>query len=244
MFPEAFMYNSRVSYPVKTIEHPTSERQNIKQLLLNLTIYVDSRGSSFGTKFINVANKYILPHVSLDVIVNSWNTNPMKFWQNQLNFSMWCATTGCGVSIYDHLLSSNKIIQSFYLFHVYFQSRKILNQLRCALPNEASWSAFDNTIDMMAYEQFCNEFGVSPGSDFRQKYSNSNGLGTVFAGGNPTLNKSYNPTYHTFTKPLRHIMGLTKVDYITQGSEASDGFVYFMMDNSKGFTRAGVERIN
>ena len=53
-----------------------------------------------------------LPHVNSDKIVDSWNSDPLKFYQNQLNFVTWCSTAGCGVSD-EHLLHSNPMISSF-----------------------------------------------------------------------------------------------------------------------------------
>ena len=245
MLTEAFKFNSKISYPVKTFNYATAERQNITQLLMNPTIYIHSQ-ASFKTKFIDIFEKYVLPYIVGDAIVSNWNSTPMKFYQNQLNFAIWCATTGCGISVRDHLLSSNKMIQSFYLFHVYFQTRKILNQLRCALPTEPSWNALDNSIDMTAFERFCNEFGVSQHSDFRHKVSANNGIGIVYnyathLGYRP-VNSPYNSKTMSFT--TRTTNEILHIDYIAQGVEAGDGFVYLMLDHSKGFTRAGVERIN
>ena len=83
--------------------------------------------------------------------------------QRQLNFAIWCATTGCGISINDHLTLCPKLSPlavSFYRFHVYFKTRKILNEMKCSLPVDDVWNVFENLIDMKAYEQMCNEFGV------------------------------------------------------------------------------------
>ena len=58
----------------------------------------------------------------------------MSFWPQQLNFAVWCATTGCGISR-DILFSSGSIrdlstqLRSFYLFHVYFTVRRILYEM-------------------------------------------------------------------------------------------------------------------
>ena len=181
MLPEAFRFNSQISYPVKTYSYSDAERQNIKTLLLHPTIYVESQKASFSTKFLDISNNYILPMIKSDALVSSWSSNPKKFWQNQLNFAVWCATTGCGVSVKDHLMSPNTMLQSFYRFHVYFQTRKILNQLRCPLPTEATFSVFENSMDLTMYDRLCNEFGVSSDySDFRQKASENNGIGTVY----------------------------------------------------------------
>jgi hypothetical protein len=45
----------------------------------------------------------------------------MKYWQNQLNFVVWCASAGCGVSWEDHLnRPSLALILGMFRFHVYF----------------------------------------------------------------------------------------------------------------------------
>ena len=76
--------------------------------------------------------------------------------------------------------------------------------MKCALPSETSWSAFDNSIDMTAYERICNEFNVSVHEDFRQKFSANNGLGTcylywTYKGYHP-LNENFNPATMSFTQ--------------------------------------------
>ena len=53
--------------------------------------------------FQNIWIKYKLPQVKTAEMYDNWITNQMQFWQNQLNFAVWCATTGCGVSKLDHL---------------------------------------------------------------------------------------------------------------------------------------------
>ena len=87
MLPEAFKYNSTISYAVSAYTYSNDERNKLKQMILNPTIHI-SDTNSFSTKFINITDKYTLPGVSSDTIVSSWSTNPMKFWQNQLNFAI------------------------------------------------------------------------------------------------------------------------------------------------------------
>ena len=82
----------------------------------------------------------------------------MQFSQNQINFAAWCATTGCGVSVQDHLAAPDPLMQSLYYFHVYYQMRRILDEMQTPLPQDA----FDNPYDWRVYEQICNEFGISP----------------------------------------------------------------------------------
>ena len=60
-----------------------------------------------------------------------WVAGPdLSFWPQQLNFALWCATTGCGISR-DILFPTGYLdlspqVRSFYLFHVYFTVRRIL----------------------------------------------------------------------------------------------------------------------
>ena len=52
--------------------------------------------------------------------------------------------------------------------------------MSCSLPTEDSWNPLNNDINMNAYERICNEFGVSPRSNWRQRYDFSNGMGSYF----------------------------------------------------------------
>ena len=52
----------------------------------------------------------------------------MSFWPQQLNFALWCATTGSGISREflqsegdNSSLNLSPQLRSFYLFHVYSQ---------------------------------------------------------------------------------------------------------------------------
>ena len=104
----------------------------------------------------------------------------MQFWQNQLNFAIWCATSGCGVSKLDHLKHKDPVIRSVFRFHAYYQIRRILSEMKCPLPTDDSWNAFNNGIDMSAFQRICNEFEISINSDFRQKLDNSHGMGSFY----------------------------------------------------------------
>ena len=94
----------------------------------------------------------------------------MSFWPQQLNFALWCATTGCVISR-DILLSSGSIldlspqVRLFYLFHVYFTVRRILYELGGiksvdALPDDPTFNQKDNHYSIASYKKICSEFGV------------------------------------------------------------------------------------
>ena len=88
---KAFSYNPNAQYQPSGV-YKTKDPDIIKQ-----TIEVkqpSDSGSSFKAKFPDVFDKNMLPYVESDALVRSWNYTPMRFWQNQLNFAVWCATAG------------------------------------------------------------------------------------------------------------------------------------------------------
>ena len=114
---------------------------------------------------------------------DSWITNQMQFWQNQLNFAIWCATTGCGVSKLDHLKHKDPMIRSVFRFHTYYQIRRILSEMECPLPSDQSFNEMNNIFNKGAFKRICAEFNIPSDSgvqaDFRQKLDPSNGMGAI-----------------------------------------------------------------
>lgn len=175
----------------------------------------------------------------------------MQFWQNQVNFAVWCATSGCGVSAQDHLSASDPLMRSLYSFHVYYQTRRVLDEIQAPLPQDQAWAAFDNPYDRRAYERICSEFGTSIHTNWRVQQPN-NGLGRVYfyathlgyvpinVGGDPD---HYDPAQMSFTK--RTTNSSLHIDYIRQDSPGADiAWSTFILNKSDGFTKAGVERLN
>ena len=104
----------------------------------------------------------------------------MRFWQNKVNFAVWCATTGCGVSAEDHLNSETPMMRSVYRFHVYYRICSILEEMQVPLPKDNVWDAFDTPHNQRAYKRICVEFGISLHTDWQQKVSENNGLRTLY----------------------------------------------------------------
>ena len=83
----------------------------------------------FVTKFRDIFQQTRLTHKS-SAEAKTWLRGPnIKYWPQQLNFSVFCATQGCGISreIFEGGLSPQ--ISAFYQFHVYFTIRRVLYQL-------------------------------------------------------------------------------------------------------------------
>lgn len=239
MNSDPFRFNSEAKYKPE-VDTPAKSAPTLTKARVQVQV---AQGKWFEVQYPDVFEKYRLPKVSEDKLIQVWGSSPMQFWQNQLNFATWCATTGCGVSLEDHLTAADPLLQSLYRFHVYYQIRRVLTEIQAPLPQDQAWHAMDNPYDRRGYERVCNEFGVSPHTDWRLKGPN-HGLGTVY---NYWTNNGYHPvrgdydsatmsfTKHT-TNEVMHI------DYISQDS--GDTWTTFILDKSKGFTRPGVERLN
>jgi len=170
---EAFRYIPDVKYRTGGVYETTHQFS-----LVNQSIQVNKNGK-FNVRFPNIWIAYKLPKVKEPEIYAAWLDNHMQFWQNQLNFAVWCATSGCGVSKYDHLRHKDPMIRSVFRFHAYYQIRRILKEMECPLPTDEAHNPINNHINMNAYEKLCNEFGVRINTSVRQKLDNWNGMGVA-----------------------------------------------------------------
>jgi len=102
------------------------DKWNKKKLndLTVLKIYVNEQ-DSFVTRNLNVFTNYVLSFHSAAAVDKWRNSCNMTFYQNQLNFAVWCASSGCGISV-EHLDASRNLLSSAYKFHIYYQARRIL----------------------------------------------------------------------------------------------------------------------
>ena len=66
--------------------------------LYKQTIVVSSK-DTFPARFPNIFVDYLLGQMRVgDKLWTNWNEAPMRLWQTQLNFAVWCASSVCGVS--------------------------------------------------------------------------------------------------------------------------------------------------
>ena len=143
----------------------------------------------FTTKFRKIFKKPKIK-VTTAKYARKWMKGPdMSFWQQQLNFALWCATTGCSISgemlLPNSVLNLSEQIRTFYQFHVYYTTRKILYEMggiqsKNALPDDAAFNEENNPYDVAAYKRICAEFGIDPSTDFRYTRGKNGGLGTVY----------------------------------------------------------------
>ena len=96
-----YRYNPNVSY------EPNGERYlqliTVKDLYIqNVTVaeHNSSHSDSFQIKFPKVFTNYPLGAVSVeDQRFKDWDHYKFTLWQSQLNFTVFCASSSCGVSV-------------------------------------------------------------------------------------------------------------------------------------------------
>ena len=137
-------------------------------------------------------------------------------------------------------------LQFFYRFHAYYQTRRILEDIQARIPPEQEWKAVNNPYDREGYERICEEFGISPHSDWKIR-GHTQGFGRVYfylpgVGYSPVGDGEYNPDRMSFTHETEH--GIPHVDYIDQDTAGVDtAWKNFILNKSDGFTLPGVNRL-
>ena len=225
-------YNPDAKYSVGPNYH--TKNMNLDEL----EVYVTEK-KYFKIKVVNPFKHYLNPFIKSDATVNRWNSNPLQFYQNQLNFAIFCSTTGCGVSYVNHFNHSDPLTRSVYRFHVYYQFRRILSELSVPLYGEKSHNPFNNPIDIKAFQRLSNEFNIST-RDFRQKLDKNHGMGSLYVGiqGVHNLyNYDYWPGVTSFNPKAREVLKSIEQKH-------PNAWTTFVLDLGTGFTQAGVERLN
>ena len=181
---------ARAPQPVPAIAFSNNTVQSIADLFnKQVKIYVTPT-DYFTTKFRRIFAKTQIKFTTAKY-ARKWLAKPdMSFWPQQLNFALWCATTGCGVSremLFSNSSTSSSLtlseqVRTFYQFHVYYTTRKILYEMggiqsKNDLPDDPAFNQQDNPYDVASYKRLCAEFGIDPRTDFRFTYGQSHRLG-------------------------------------------------------------------
>ena len=174
--------------PVPAIAFSDNITQSVADIFnKEMKIYVTPT-DYFTTKFRQIFTKTQIKFTTAKY-ARKWLAKPdMNFWPQQLNFALWCATTGCGVSR-EMLFSNSSLnlsdqIRTFFQFHVCYTTRKILYEMggiqsKNALPDDPAFNQQENPYDVASYKRPCAEFGIDPSTDFRFTYGQNHGLGYV-----------------------------------------------------------------
>ena len=116
---------------------------------------------TFPVRFLNIFVDYPLGQMRVgDKLWMHWNKAPLKLWQRQLNFAVWCTSSACGVSSTHLNYTKHPMIRSVYRFHVYYHVRRILKKLQVPLPHETGFNAADNPDTESEFLKICEDYEV------------------------------------------------------------------------------------
>ena len=122
---------------------------------------MENDGLTFPARFPNIFVDYPLGPMRVgDKLWTNWNKSPMKLWQTQLNYTVFCALSACGVSSAHLNYTKHPMIRSLYRFHVYYHVRRVLKRLQVPLPHETGFNAADNPYTESEFFTICEDYGV------------------------------------------------------------------------------------
>ena len=90
----------------------------------------------------------------------NWNKAPLKLWQTQLIYVVFCASSACGVSSAHLNYTRHPMIRLVYQFHVYYHVRRVLKRLQVPLPHRTSFNVADNPYTESEILKICEDYGV------------------------------------------------------------------------------------
>ena len=153
-----FRYNPKANY------QPNGGRY--LQILSGKDLYkqtiVVSAGThdTFPARFLNIFVDYPLGLLRVgDKLWTNWNKTPMRLWQTQLNFAVWCTSSACRVSSAHLNYTKHPMIRSVYRFHAYYHGRRILKRLQTPFPHETSFKQLITLILSQNFLKFVRIIG-------------------------------------------------------------------------------------
>ena len=113
-----FRYNPSAKYE--------PNRGHYLQILSDKDLYkqtiVVNIDDTFHVRFPNIFVDYPLEEMRIgNKLWTNWNKAPLRLWQTQLNFVLWCASSVCGVSSKHLNYKKHPMVRSLYQFHKYYQ---------------------------------------------------------------------------------------------------------------------------
>ena len=116
---------------------------------------------TFPARFPNFFVDYPLGKMRVgDKLWKNWNKAPMRLWQTQLNFAVWCTSSACGVSSAHLNYTKHPMIRSVYRFHVHYHVRRILKRLQTPLPYQTGFNEADNHYTESEFFKTCEDYRV------------------------------------------------------------------------------------
>ena len=119
------------------------------------------RALTFPVRFPNIFVDYPLGQMRVgDKLWTNWNKAPMRLWQTQLNFAVFCALSARRVSSAHLNYTKHPMIRSVYRFHIYYHVRRVLKKLQMPLPHKTGFNTADNPYTESEFLKICEDYGV------------------------------------------------------------------------------------
>ena len=152
-----FRYNPAANY------QPNGGRY--LQILSGKDLYkqmiVVSDRDTFSARFPNIFVDYLLGQMLVgDKLWMHWNEAPMRLWQAQLNFAVWCESSAYGESSVHLNYTKHPMIRAVYRFQIYYHVRRILKRLQVPLPHKTGLNAADNPYMSSEFLKICEDYKV------------------------------------------------------------------------------------
>ena len=152
-----FRYNSKANY------QPNGGRYlqvlSGKDLYKQTIVVSTMENNTFPARFSNIFVDYPLGQMHVgDQLWMHWNKTPLKLWQTQLNFTVWCASSACGVSSVHLNYTAHTMVRLVYHFHMYYHVRRVLKRLQTPLPHQTSFNATDNPYTESEFLKICEDY--------------------------------------------------------------------------------------
>ena len=126
-----------------------------------IVVSAGTHDDTFLARLPNIFVDYPLGQMRVgDKLWTNWNKAPMRLWQTQLNFAVWCAFSAFGVSSVHLNYTKHPMIRSVYHFHIYYHVRRVLKRLQVPLPHETCFIVADNPYTVSEFFKICEDYGV------------------------------------------------------------------------------------
>ena len=164
-------YNEKIKY----IPNRGTWIQHLKtSAIIKPKIVVNSSGLGFSTLYPNPFENYVISRLEggseTDDVFQKLKNDPLQLYQNCVNFAVFCATSGLGISV-EHFKVAKPLTSSLMRFHLYYHVRRILYTLKVKLPSEKGFAKYSTLYDDEVYADICTDYGVDPAStNWRNQY--------------------------------------------------------------------------
>ena len=154
-----FRYNPKANYQPNRGRY--LQKLSGKDLYKQTKVISTWTHDTFPARFPDIFLNYPLGQLHVgDKLWTNWNKAPLKLWQTQFNYMVFCASSACGVSSVHLNYTKHPMIRLVYRFHVYYHVRRILKKLQTPLPHETGFNAADNPYTESEFFKICYDYGV------------------------------------------------------------------------------------